>query len=46
MLRDAFVPDGSVRAATERHDVGSGAISTLGIQAMSGALTGMSLRSG
>lgn len=28
ILRDAFGPDGSVRAAVERHEVGSGAIYT------------------
>ena len=28
ILRDAFGPDGSVRAAMERHEVGSGAIYT------------------
>lgn len=39
ILRDAFGADGSVRAATERHEVGSGAIYTWRRQAMSGALT-------
>lgn len=28
ILRDAFGPEGSVRAAIERHEVGSGAIYT------------------
>ncbi len=28
ILRDAFGPEGSVRAAVERHEVGSGAIYT------------------
>ena len=41
ILRDAFGPEGSVRAATERHEVGSGAIYTWRRQAMSGALTGI-----
>ncbi|MGY4395327.1 transposase [Sphingomonas sp. UYAg733] len=41
ILRDAFGPDGSVRGATERHEVGSGAIYTWRRQAMSGALTGI-----
>jgi transposase len=41
MLRDAFGPDGSVRAAVERHEVGSGAIYTWRRQAMSGALSGV-----
>ncbi|QNA83783.1 transposase [Sphingomonas sp. So64.6b] len=40
ILRDAFGPEGSVRAAIERHEVGSGAIYTWRRQAMSGALTG------
>jgi len=40
ILRDAFGPEGSVRAATERHEVGSGAIYTWRRQAMSGVLTG------
>ena len=39
ILRDAFGPEGSVRAAIERHEVGSGAIYTWRRQAMSGALT-------
>jgi transposase len=41
ILRDAFGPDGSVRAAVERHEVGSGAIYTWRRQAMSGTLTGI-----
>ena len=41
ILRDAFGPEGSVRAAIERHEVGSGAIYTWRRQAMSGALTGI-----
>jgi transposase len=40
VLRDAFGPDGCVRTACERHDVGSGAIYTWRRQAMSGELTG------
>jgi transposase len=40
ILRDAFGPDGSVRAACDRHEVGSGAVYTWRRQAMSGELTG------
>jgi transposase len=42
ILRDAFGPEGSVRAAIERHEVDCGAIYTWRRQAMSGALTGIS----
>lgn len=45
ILRDAFGPDGSVRSAIERHEVGSGAIYTWRRQAMSGALTGVTVPS-
>ncbi|GHH19505.1 transposase [Sphingomonas glacialis] len=45
ILRDAFGPEGSVRAAIERHEVGSGAIYTRRRQAMSGALTGVTVPS-
>lgn len=38
VLRDAFGPEGCVRAACERHDVGSGSIYTWRRQAMSGEL--------
>lgn len=41
ILRDAFGPEGSVRASIERHEVGSGAIYTWRRQAMSEALTGI-----
>ncbi|GLV28229.1 transposase [Sphingobium sp. TomTYG75] len=41
VLRDAFGPDGCVRTACERHDVGSGSIYTWRRQAMSGELTGV-----
>jgi transposase len=41
ILRDAFGSSGSVRAACERHEVGSGAIYTWRRQAMSGELTGV-----
>ena len=41
MLRDAFGPDGCVRTACERHDVGSGSIYTWRRQAMSGELAGV-----
>ncbi len=41
ILRDAFGPEGSVRAACDRHEVGSGAIYTWRRQAMSGELTGV-----
>ncbi|MGC5799466.1 transposase [Sphingomonas sp. NFX23] len=44
ILRDAFGPDGSVMAAVERHEVGSGAIYTWRRQAMSGALGGVPAR--
>ena len=44
ILRDAFGPNGSVRAAVERHEVGSGAIYTWRRQAMSGALSGVPAR--
>lgn len=44
ILRDAFGPDGSVRAAVERHEIGSGAIYTWRRQAMSGALSGVPAR--
>lgn len=43
ILRDAFGPQGSVRAAVERHEVGSGAIYTWRRQAMSGALSGVAV---
>lgn len=39
VLRDAFGPEGCVRAACERHDIGSGSIYTWRRQAMSGELT-------
>jgi transposase len=41
ILRDAFGPDGSVRAACERHEIGSGHLYTWCRQAMSGELTGV-----
>lgn len=41
ILRDAFGPGGSVRAAMERHDIGSGPIYVWRRQAMSGELTGV-----
>lgn len=41
ILRDAFGPGGSVRAAMEHHDIGSGPIYVWRRQAMSGELTGM-----
>lgn len=41
VLRDAFGPEGCVRAACERHDVGSGSIYTWRRQAMSGELVGV-----
>lgn len=41
ILRDAFGPEGSVRAACDRHEVGSGAIYTWRRQAMSGELAGI-----
>ena len=40
VLRDAFGPEGCVRTACERHDVGSGSIYTWRRQAMSGELAG------
>ena len=40
ILRDAFGPDGSVRTACERHEVGSGQLYTWRRLAMSGELTG------
>lgn len=39
ILRDAFGPDGSVRAACERHEVGSGQLYTWRRLAMSGELS-------
>jgi len=41
ILRDAFGPDGSVRSACERHEVGSGQLYSWRRQAMSGELTGV-----
>jgi len=41
VLRDAFGPEGCVRTACERHDVGSGSIYTWRRQAMSGELAGV-----
>lgn len=41
ILRDAFGAGGSVRAACERHEIGSGQIYTWRCQAMSGELTGV-----
>ena len=41
VLRDAFGPEGCVRGACERHDVGSGSIYTWRRQAMSGELAGV-----
>jgi len=41
MLRDAFGVDGPVKAACERHGIGSGQIYTLQRQAMSGELIGI-----
>lgn len=41
VLRDAFGPGGSVRAACDRHEVGSGLIYTWRRLAMSGELTAM-----
>ena len=40
-LRDAFGPQGCVRTACERHEVGSGSIYTWRRQAMSGELAGV-----
>jgi transposase len=45
ILRDAFGPGGSVRAACEQHEIGSGSIYTWRRQAMSGELVGVSPRS-
>lgn len=45
ILRDAFGPDGSVRAACEQHEIGSGSIYTWRRQAMSGELVGVTPRS-
>lgn len=44
VLRDAFGPDGSVRDACERHDVGSGQVYTWRRQALTGELTGRAPR--
>lgn len=44
ILRDAFGPDGSVRDACERHDVGSGQVYTWRRQALTGELTGRAPR--
>jgi transposase len=41
ILRDAFGPEGAVRTACERHEVGSGQLYTWRRQAMSGELTGI-----
>ena len=41
VLRDAFGPDGCVRSACERHEVGSGAIYTWRRLAVSGELAGV-----
>jgi len=41
VLRDAFGPQGCVRTAIERHDVGSGSIYTWQRQAMSGEVAGV-----
>lgn len=41
ILRDAFGSGGSVRAACERHEVGSGQLYSWRRQAMSGELTGV-----
>lgn len=41
VLRDAFGHQGSVRAACDRHEVGSGSIYTWRRQAMSGELAGV-----
>ena len=41
VLRDAFGPEGCVRSACERHEVGSGSIYTWRRQAMSGELAGV-----
>jgi transposase-like protein len=44
ILRDAFGPEGAVRTACERHEVGSGQLYTWRRQAMSGELTGIKTR--
>jgi transposase len=44
MLRDAFGPGGSVRSATERHDVTSGSLYTWRRNAMAGMLLDRSAR--
>jgi transposase len=41
VLRDAFGPNGCIRTAVERHDVGSGSIYTWRRQAMSGERAGV-----
>lgn len=41
ILRDAFGPQGSVRAACDQYEVGSGSIYTWRRQAMSGELAGV-----
>lgn len=41
ILRDAFGSEGSLRAACERHEVGSGQLYTWRRQAMSGELIGI-----
>ena len=41
MLRDAFGSGGSVRTATEQHEISSGLLYTWRKQAMSGELTGI-----
>lgn len=41
ILRDAFGPNGSVREALERHEIGSGQLYTWRQQAMSGTLAGV-----
>ena len=41
VLRDAFGPEGSVRAACDQHEVGSGSIYTWRRQAMSDELAGV-----
>lgn len=43
ILRDAFGPEGPVRVACERHEVGSGQLYTWRRQAMSGELTGIKM---
>jgi transposase len=44
VLRDAFGPDGSVRDACERHEVGSGQVYTWRRRALTGELTGRAPR--